>query len=318
MGPIVTVENLCKTYKTKKGKLVKAVDDVSFNVNQGQILGILGNNGAGKTTTVKMICGLIRLDSGKITLNGYNISQRKNALQQISAVLEGNRNIYWRLTPYENMEYFAAINGQKVSKMKDRLDYLLEFFNLQEKRNEPVRSLSRGMQQKLAIAVCLAVDSPIIVLDEPTLGLDVQSSYEVRMLLKDIVRNEKKTILLTTHDMNVVEEVCEEVVIIHNGRIIAQNRIDSLMKLFQVQTYDFVLKNVVPEDVIERVKNICLCEHSVGEEQTKLTANLLGNDQFYAIIDILRNANIQLISLEKQNLNFEKVYLNIVRKEMAS
>src|SRR5690625_2615711 len=184
MEPIVNVEHAKKTYKKRKGKsVVKAVDDVSFQVHKGEIVGLLGPNGAGKTTTIKMICGLLKMDEGKITVKGLdNDKHRLKALNHISAVLEGNRNLYWRLTVRENLEYFAGNRGASRKEVAVRIEELLADFNLKSKEKELVNRLSRGMQQKLAIAVALLAESDVILLDEPTLGLDVETGYEVRQL----------------------------------------------------------------------------------------------------------------------------------------
>src|SRR5690625_312391 len=181
-----------------------AVDDVSFKVNRGEILGLLGPNGAGKTTTIKMICGLIIPDSGSITVNKLdNQKHRLETLSNISAVLEGNRNLYWRLTVRENLEYFAGNRGQSRKEVTDAIDQLLEQFRLVDKEHELVNRLSRGMQQKLAIAVAMLADSDVILLDEPTLGLDIETGYEVRELLTEIAEKHNRTIIISTHDMDV-------------------------------------------------------------------------------------------------------------------
>lgn len=316
---IVTVNNLKKEYGVGKKKVV-ATDNISFDVDDGKVFGILGNNGAGKTTLVKMICGLIKPDKGEIYLNGYNIKDRKSSLKQVSAVLEGNRNIYWRLSVRENMEFFAAINGVKVALIRDRVKFLIKYFDLEEKENTPVRNLSRGMQQKVAVAVSLVTDNPIILLDEPTLGLDVQSSYEVRQLLTKIAKQEGKTILLTTHDMHIVEDICEEVIIINDGKIIAHNQVENLMNLFQVQAYNLIVENRQIESFNTNLANICHSELLIdkAKNRAKISLTLTENNQLYEIFDLLKRDNIKLVSIEQQSINFENVFLKIVGKELAS
>jgi len=209
MTSVLKVHNLTKIYSAGSIE-VRALDGVSFEVPRGIIFGLLGPNGAGKTTTVKSACGLIKPDSGTITVNGYDIlRQRALALSQVAAVLEGNRNIYWRLTPRENLEFFAAIRGRRPKTLRKEIQELIEVFGLTEKVNQPVRNLSRGMQQKLAMAVTLVIGAPILLLDEPTLGLDVTASYDIRNLLRRIVGEQNRTVIVTTHDMNVVQDICE-------------------------------------------------------------------------------------------------------------
>lgn len=161
----VEVINLTKHYET-----VKAVDDISFSVKKGSICGILGPNGSGKTTTIKSICNLIIPDNGEIKICGKD---NKKSTNRISAMFEGNRNIYWRLTPRENLRYFAGIRGLEGKRLENDIDMLLERFNLTDKKNVMVNNLSRGMQQKVAIAMTLICNTDVILMDEPTLGLDV-------------------------------------------------------------------------------------------------------------------------------------------------
>lgn len=186
MEKIIEVRGIKKQYTKRKSKeIVTAVNDVSFDVHKGEVLGLLGPNGAGKTSTIKMICGLLKPDEGSIHINGLDIQKnRLRSLKHISAVLEGNRNLYWRLTVRENLEYFAGNRGQSRKEVAPQIEKLLQQFNLKEKEHELVQGLSRGMQQKLAIAVALLANTDVILLDEPTLGLDVEISYELRESLK--------------------------------------------------------------------------------------------------------------------------------------
>ena len=249
MEPIIEVKNLMKSYKKRKSKeYVQAVNDVSFTVNKGEILGLLGPNGAGKTTTIKMICGLLIPDTGTIMINGMNNREKRlGALKHISAVLEGNRNLYWRLTVRENLEYFAGNRGASRKEVSNQIEDLLESFNLKEKEKELVNRLSRGMQQKLAIAVAMLANSDVILLDEPTLGLDVETGYEVRELLRTIVDDYNRTIIISSHDMNVIQDLCDRTVIINDGKIVVDDKVENLMKLFEVRAYTITLGDVLSE-----------------------------------------------------------------------
>ncbi|MDY0406410.1 ABC transporter ATP-binding protein [Virgibacillus sp. 179-BFC.A HS] len=243
MGTIVEIKGLKKRYKKRKSKeYVEAVKDISFSVEKGEILGLLGPNGAGKTTTIKMICGLLYPDSGEITVNGVDIKEnRLQALQHISAVLEGNRNLYWRLTVKENLQYFAGNRGLSAKTASGRIEELLQQFHLKDKENELVNRLSRGMQQKLAIAVAMLAESEVILLDEPTLGLDVETSYEVRELLRNIVKDEGRSIIISSHDMDVIQDLCKRTVIINNGKVVTNDKVENLLRLFDVRSYTITL-----------------------------------------------------------------------------
>ena len=160
MEPIIEARHLMKSYKKRKSKeYIQAVNDISFTVNKGEIVGLLGPNGAGKTTTIKMICGLLIPDAGTITINGMdNREKRLGALRHISAVLEGNRNLYWRLTVRENLEYFAGNRGASRKDVAHQIEVLLTSFHLKEKEHELVNRLSRGIRENLRLpSPCLRI-----------------------------------------------------------------------------------------------------------------------------------------------------------------
>ena len=310
----LVVENLSKAYRQRKKPEITAVDNISFRVPRGQIFGLLGPNGAGKTTTVKMICGLIRPDGGSIRLNGIDmLKQRRRGLSQVSAVLEGNRNIYWRLTARENLEFFAALKGQAGrSDLEERILELLAFFNLTEKKEEPARRLSRGMQQKLALAVCLVADTPIVVLDEPTLGLDVKASYEIRARLQEIAGEQEKTIIITTHDMNVVEDICQEVVVIDKGRIVAADKTENLLNLFQARSYQIEIKDELSSAQREKLLGLDFLELQQNKDKVVLDLELKDASNLYRVVNILEENQTIIENIRQEQLNFEKIFMELL------
>src|SRR5579875_1202209 len=219
--PAIELSGLTKRYRRGNGWLT-AVDGVTLTVPHGQVIGLLGPNGAGKTTTIKMACGLIVPSAGRIRLNGYDVGrQRSGAVRQIGAVLEGSRNVYWPLSAWQNLLYFGRLKGLRVSEIRPRAQRLLTELDLWDRRHEPVGSFSRGMQQKVAIAAALITDPPIILLDEPTLGLDVEAARTVRGWIAQLARDEGKTIVLTTHQLDVAQQLSDRVAVIRQGSIIA-------------------------------------------------------------------------------------------------
>jgi ABC-2 type transport system ATP-binding protein len=184
---LLSVDGLKKVYRTRRRKEVVAVDGVTFSVQRGEIVGLLGANGAGKTTTIKCICTLVRPSAGRIEIAGIDAGlQPRKAVANVAAVLEGNRNIYWRLTVRENIEFFGAIHGMSPRVMSKRIDDLISLLGLEDKRDVPGRHLSKGMQQKLAIACCLVKQTSLVLLDEPTLGLDIETSHDLRAYLRQL------------------------------------------------------------------------------------------------------------------------------------
>ncbi|WBW95123.1 ABC transporter ATP-binding protein [Oceanirhabdus sp. W0125-5] len=310
---ILEVNNLSKTYTKGKKEIIKAVDNISFRAYKGEILGLLGANGAGKTTTVKMICSLVKASEGTVLIDGIdNFKKRSKALKKISAVLEGNRNIYWKLTVRENLEFFSALKGIDPKKIQDKIDYYINIFNLKEKEKVIASKLSRGMQQKLAIATALISEAEVILLDEPTLGLDVKASYDIRRMLTEIVKKENKTIILTTHDMNVVEDVCDRVIIVDHGRIIAEDKIENLMRLFNVKSYNFVIEGNLSENQKLELSKINHLEIKESSESTEILINLEDNQLFYKVMSTFGSENSVIKTIESKELNFEEVFIKIL------
>lgn len=318
MDNIIEVKNLVKTYKKRKSNdIIHAVNDVSFTVKRGEVLGLLGPNGAGKTTTIKTICGLLQPDSGEVIINGINNRQKRlKALKHISAVLEGNRNLYWRLTVRENLEYFAGNRGYSRREVAARIDELLHKFNLEHKSKELVNGLSRGMQQKLAIAVALLAGTDVILLDEPTLGLDVEAGYEVRQLLRDIAHVEGKTIIISTHDMPVVQDLCERTVIINNGKVVVDDRVANLLKLFESSAYSIALGAALSEQQLSLLTaRFPLITYNQDAHNTNLQVNLEQNEDIYELLDILRMEQTPVEGIDRTTINFEQVFMKIVKGE---
>lgn len=317
MESIVEVRNIDKTYKKRKSnEIVHAVEDVSFNVKRVELLGLLGPNGAGKTTTIKTICGLLQPDSGTVMINGIDIRKnRLKALRHIAAVLEGNRNLYWRLTVRENLEYFAGNRGLSRKDVLSQVSKLLELFRLQEKENELVNGLSRGMQQKLAIAVAMLANTDVILLDEPTLGLDVETGYEVRKLLKHIAEEEKRTIIISTHDMPVVQDLCERTVIINSGKVVVDDKVANLMRFFETRAYSVTLgQELSKEQQVLLTHKFPLHTYSPNVNQTKIEVNLEQGEDIYELMEILKLEQTPVESIDRVTINFEQVFMEIVKR----
>ena len=224
--PAVSVEGLTVRF----GDVV-AVDDVSLTVERGSVVGLLGPNGAGKTTLVKSVLGLTLPESGSVHVGGVDVHDRpREAARRVGAMLEGARNDYWRLTVRENLRYFATVSGVAPDAVADRHDRLLEQLGLANRADTPVRDLSRGMKQKVSLASVLATDADVVFLDEPTLGLDVESSLTLRRELQRIVAERELTVVLSSHEVEVLEDVCDRVIVLNDGRVVADDSVAGLRR----------------------------------------------------------------------------------------
>jgi ABC-2 type transport system ATP-binding protein len=215
-------------FKREPKQLFTAVDGVSLGIERGEIFGLLGPNGAGKSTTIRMLCTLLEPTSGTARINGYDIvKQADDVRRSLGTVLAGERSIYWKLTGRENLEYFAALYHIPPAVAKKRVEELIERMELKERANELVEKYSTGMRQRIAISKALLARPPILLLDEPTLGLDPQAARNLRELILEL-QKEGHTILLTTHYMEEADQLSDRIGIIDTGVIIALDTPDGL------------------------------------------------------------------------------------------
>ncbi|MFZ0549107.1 MAG: ABC transporter ATP-binding protein [Candidatus Promineifilaceae bacterium] len=307
--PVIEVKSLSKTYTRSNGKEITAVQNLDLSIEGGQVFGLLGPNGAGKTTIIKMICSLVRPSTGQIFLNGKDLFRQKHAaLDQVGAVLEGARNVYWRLTAWQNLMYFGRLKGQ-TDQLKDRAEQLLCELDLWERRNDEVRLFSRGMQQKVALASALMSDPPILLLDEPTLGLDIQAARTIKKLIKQLAEEQGKTIILTTHQLDMAQEVCRRVAIISHGKLVANQPVQQLLSLFREEYYEIHLDGGLPATELRgSFAGLTIAQNGEG---TALTGPM-SNEQLYALLSRTQEMGLNLISANRIQPDLEEVFMKLV------
>ncbi len=309
------VQALHKTYPTKPP--VEAVKGVSFVVPEGQIVALLGPNGAGKTTTLKCILNLVRPSGGQVRVYGRDHNDLPHLYRHVAAVLEGNRNIFWRLTPRQNLEIFAAYAGVPPRQARQAIDRWMAFFGLEDLPRE-TRNLSRGQQQKVALAAALVKETPLLALDEPTLGLDVEAKRELVNLIRRLARDEGKTILLTSHQMDVVEALADRVIIIQDGRIIVEDSPEGLRRLFDIQAYRITVQlgsAELPPAFVSRWH--ARVEPRVNGEMV-LRVTLAQPQALYRLLDDLEALGALLRAVEPDLPDLEEAYLRLVQTAPAA
>ncbi len=308
-GMAIELSGLTKRYRRGKD-LLTAVSDITLSVPVGQVLGLLGPNGAGKTTTIKMICGLILPSAGTIRLNGYDVArQRPAAVRQIGAVLEGSRNVYWPLSAWQNLMYFGRLKGLRGAEVRPRAERLLTGLGLWERRRETVGSYSRGMQQKVAIAAALITDPPVILLDEPTIGLDVEAARTVKDWITHLAHDEGKTVVLTTHQLGIAQELSDRIAVIRDGAVIADLPTGELLSRFAEDRFEVRVAGrlngfagVLPAGA--RIE--------ADAESTRVALRDASQAALHAFLDELRAKGVPLVSVSQAQPDLEEVFLRLI------
>ena len=256
----IEVSHLRRLFKTHTGvikrtaKEVLAVEDVSFEIREGELFGLVGPNGAGKTTTVKMLTTLLIPTSGTATVKGFDVVKRADEVRKrIGFIFGGERGLYWRLSGVDNLRYFASLYGVDPGVSKKRIPYLLDLVGLTGRGAEFVSGYSRGMKQRLHVARTLLHDPDVLFLDEPTIGLDPVGARDFRQMILSL-QSENKTILLTTHYMFEADALCDRIGVIDHGCIVALDTPAALkenvrdLNVVEVETFG------VTEGVLEKLR----------------------------------------------------------------
>jgi len=310
--PVIHVEGLEKTYGSGE-EAVTAVDDVSFEIEPGTIVGLLGPNGAGKTTTIKSMLGLIVPDAGTVSICGVDVSEEpERAHSHVGAMLEGDRNVYWRLTVRENLEFFAGLGGQRPARVRERHDELLERLDIADRADTAVNELSKGMKQKVSLASTLARDVDVIFLDEPTLGLDVETSRDLYAELRRLAEEDDITIVLTSHNLDIIEAVSDRVVILNDGQVIADDDTDALIELFQTQSYRLRLGAPVRDSVRDRLEREFDATCRRDGDQVTVECFDADGETIYALMGALAETGQELCEVESVDPDLEEAFLRLI------
>ncbi len=324
--PAIAVRELRKTYWTssKKGLLrsekqaVEALKGVSFNVKHGEVVGLLGPNGAGKTTTVKIISTLLLPDSGTALVEGFDVvKQAKEVRRRIGLMLSVEKGFYGKLTGKENLLYFGALYGMEGERLRKRVDELMDLLGLKAMEADRLfEEYSLGMKARLALARALLKDPPVLLLDEPTLGLDPPTARRIRELVADLAHKEGKAILYTTHNMFEAELVCDRILLISKGRIVAEGRPDELkakipglrLLILTVRGNGLTVTNVqkVMESTIGVKPEVKEVEPSILEIKAKLSKLENVVDE---VIKAITSAGLEILRFRVEEPTLEDVFI---------
>ncbi|EJL47511.1 ABC transporter ATP-binding protein [Brevibacillus agri] len=328
---MLIVENVRKVYrvKEKKGwlrqqwKQVEAVSDVSFRMVPGKIIGLLGINGAGKTTTIKMCSTLLTPTSGTITVDGYDaVKDDRFVKAKVNMIAGGERMLYWRLTGRENLQYFGSLYGLHGQALRSRIDALLLQVGLLDAADTPVERYSKGMKQRLQIARGLINDPRYLFLDEPTLGLDAPIARQLRKHVKELAVEHGKAILLTSHYIHEVEELCDEVYIIDKGKLVAHDTPEQLTRSLHLETALHVVIPALSDTLDTDLQKLALRHGGTREiaetdEQTWEVTLRGKTDMTTPLLSLLAAHQSPVLRLHTEQPSLEDVILHMAERRGA-
>lgn len=301
---------------TKKYGNFTAVDNISFKVKDGEIVGLLGPNGAGKSTTMNMITGFIEMTEGEIIVNGYNISKKPSkAKKQIGYMPEGVPS-YQELTAKEFIKYMAELKLVDRKERKEQIEEVIKQTGLEEVQNKLIKNLSRGYKQRVSMAGALVGNPDVLILDEPTVGLDPKQILEIRNLIKEL--GEKHTVILSSHILSEVSQICERVVIINKGKIVAVDTPENLETKTQNKNVLYVTvedKNEKMLSIKDKIKDIqeleLVKDNEDGTKQYKIVSEE-NVDLRKKLFEILPKEDITIFELKKAEISLEDAFMKLI------
>jgi ABC-2 type transport system ATP-binding protein len=296
------VNRLTKTYGSQR-----ALDEVSFVAEKGEVLGFLGPNGAGKSTTMKIATGFILPDQGDVIVNGLSVLQNPKEVSRLVGYLPEHNPLYHDMYIREFLDFIGGLYGLKGNFLKNRIEELIPLCGLEVESHKKISQLSKGYRQRVGLAKALIHDPEVIILDEPTTGLDPNQLVEIRKLIKNISAN--KTLILSTHIMQEVEAICDKVVIINKGKIVASD----LLKNLKSETGKSVLV-LETEEVLELGWFSSLGEISFSNSEKSIQLKV--EDAASArkeLLQILQERNLTLVSIQQKEKNLESIFHQITQ-----
>ncbi len=308
---MIEVKNITKKYGN-----FTAVDNISFEVKDGEIVGLLGPNGAGKSTTMNMITGFIEATEGNIVVNGYDISKKPGkAKKQIGYMPEGVPS-YQELTAKEFVKYMAELKMVDRKTRKEEIENVIKQTGLEEVQNKLIKNLSRGYKQRVSMAGALVGNPDVLILDEPTVGLDPKQILEIRNLIKEL--GKKHTVILSSHILSEVSQICERVVIINKGKIVAIDTPENLETKTQNKNVIYVTvedKNEKMLSIKNKVKDIQELEYIKDNEDGTKQYKIVSDEKIdlrKTLFDILPKEDITIFELKKAEVSLEDAFMKLI------
>lgn len=309
---MIKVQNLTKIYADSK-----AVDDVSFFINEGEIVGFLGPNGAGKTTTLRMLTGFLPPTNGKVYISGYDMKTQSLKARKLIGYMPESAALYNELKVIEYLKFRGQLYNIPLKELEKNIDYITEACFIKDVENTMIGNLSKGYRQRVALAGVLVHNPKILILDEPTIGLDPVQIVKIRELIKEI--GKERTVLLSTHILPEAEMISDRVLVIDKGKILAQDTPQNLKNTLKGNTiYEIQIKP--PIENLEEFKNITgvIEIEKIREENNELHLKIIGEknlDLREKIFDFVYEKKLKLLGLSEKTLSMEDVFLHLTMEE---
>jgi ABC-2 type transport system ATP-binding protein len=306
---MLQIDHLSKSFDT-----IKAVDDISFEVSEGEILGFLGPNGAGKTTTISMIAGLLKPDSGKIFIDSLDLDRDLRKMKRMMGVVPQDMAFYEELTAKENLIFWGKLQGVRKKDLDERVHYYLERTGLLGRENEALKKYSGGMKRRINLIIGLIHQPKLLLLDEPTIGIDVQTKLNIYEIIKEASAN-GTTILYTTHNLQEAEELCDRIAIMDLGKILALGTFNELIQI--VGEKDIVI--ITGKFSIDQAQSI-ISEFEqaavLSIEEGKIVLSLEASKNISILLEEFFKKEITIDDVSIKQPNLESVFLKLTGKEL--
>lgn len=307
---IVEINNLVKRYKD-----FIAVDNLSLSIKEGEIFGLLGPNGAGKTTTINTILGLSKKDSGEVKIFGKNMDKYEEDIKRNIGVVPQNIAVFNDLTAYENVEFFARLYGLRGKLLKERVEEALEFTGLLDRKKDYPGKYSGGMQRRLNIACAIVHKPKLIIMDEPTVGIDPQSRNHILNSVKKL--NEGgSTVIYTSHYMEEIEELCTDITIMDHGKVIAKGTKEDLKSLVSLEEKLTLTLSSVNYTMVDEIKRISGVKDCIVEDRNITVISKKDCRNLSRIIDAVNNSNSEILGIDVEKPSLEGVFLTLTGRKL--
>jgi ABC-2 type transport system ATP-binding protein len=306
LSVIIETENLTKIYRVG-GREIRAVDNLNLKVYEGDVFGYLGPNGAGKTTTILMLLGLIMPTSGGGRVCGYDIIRESRKVRSVVGYVPEKYSFYEDMTAYDNLRYFAKLNGIPDGEIDDRIRRALEIVELQDRAGSLVATFSRGMKQRLALANTLIKNPRLIFLDEPTAGLDPYATASFRELMRKLNREFKTTIFISSHMLHEVRQLCNRIGFLNEGKLIAVDTIDEFLRKAGVR----IVLEVVGggDEVIKVIEGVNGVNRVLKRDEGIVV--YAGSDVRLEIVDLVMKMGLKILTVKVEPPTLEEVFFTI-------